>query len=125
MVKRKTPCPYCRPSHVPSCWSKCSTSGLRLMTVPCDVKRFFGTFQIPVDSLLTHTQRYTRFRQTNCSLLLPSHERCRNSYPPVCMQTGSTLAMVARIIDRGRGPEVAGTRVTVYRIMDFVREGSP
>jgi uncharacterized protein (DUF433 family) len=32
--------------------------------------------------------------------------------------------MAARIIDRGRGPEVAGTRVTVYRIMDFVREGS-
>jgi uncharacterized protein (DUF433 family) len=32
--------------------------------------------------------------------------------------------MAARIIDRGRGPEVAGTRVTIYRIMDFIREGS-
>ena len=32
--------------------------------------------------------------------------------------------MAARIIDRGRGPEVAGTRVTVYRIMVFLREGS-
>ena len=32
--------------------------------------------------------------------------------------------MAARIIDRGRGPEVAGTRVTVYRIMDVLREGS-
>jgi uncharacterized protein (DUF433 family) len=32
--------------------------------------------------------------------------------------------MAARIIDRGRGPVVEGTRVTVYRIMDFVREGS-
>ncbi len=32
--------------------------------------------------------------------------------------------MAANIIDRGRGPEVKGTRVTVYRIMDFVREGS-
>lgn len=32
--------------------------------------------------------------------------------------------MTARIIDRGRGPEVEGTRVTVYRIMDFIREGS-
>jgi uncharacterized protein (DUF433 family) len=32
--------------------------------------------------------------------------------------------MAARIIDRGRGPEVAGTRVTVYRIVDFLREGS-
>jgi uncharacterized protein (DUF433 family) len=32
--------------------------------------------------------------------------------------------MAARIIDRGRGPEVEGTRVTVYRIMDYLREGS-
>ena len=32
--------------------------------------------------------------------------------------------MAVRIIDRGRGPEVEGTRVTVYRIMDFLREGS-
>jgi uncharacterized protein (DUF433 family) len=30
----------------------------------------------------------------------------------------------SRIIDRGRGPELEGTRVTVYRIMDFVRDGS-
>lgn len=28
--------------------------------------------------------------------------------------------MNARIIDRGRGPEIEGTRITVYRIMDFV-----
>jgi uncharacterized protein (DUF433 family) len=34
------------------------------------------------------------------------------------------MAMAARIIDRGRGPEVEGTRVTIYRIMDFIREGS-
>ena len=33
--------------------------------------------------------------------------------------------MAVRIINRGRGPEVEGTRVTVYRIMDFVREDSP
>ena len=32
--------------------------------------------------------------------------------------------MAVRIIDRGRGPEVVGTRITVYRIMDFLREGS-
>jgi uncharacterized protein (DUF433 family) len=31
--------------------------------------------------------------------------------------------MGARIIDRGRGPELEGTRVTVYRVMDFVRAG--
>ena len=36
-----------------------------------------GTFQIPVDSLLTQTQRYVSVRQTNCSLLLPSRERCQ------------------------------------------------
>ncbi len=35
---------------------------------------------MPVDSLLTHTQRYTRFRQTNCSLLLPSREKCRKLF---------------------------------------------
>ena len=32
--------------------------------------------------------------------------------------------MAVRIIDRGRGPEVVGTRITVYRIMDFLREDS-
>jgi hypothetical protein len=32
--------------------------------------------------------------------------------------------MAARMIDRGRGPEVVSTRVTVYWIMDFLREGS-
>jgi uncharacterized protein (DUF433 family) len=31
--------------------------------------------------------------------------------------------MAARIIDRGRVPELEGTRVTVYRVMDFVRAG--
>jgi uncharacterized protein (DUF433 family) len=28
-----------------------------------------------------------------------------------------------RIIDRGRGPEIAGTRITVYDIMDYYRHG--
>jgi uncharacterized protein (DUF433 family) len=32
--------------------------------------------------------------------------------------------MSAQIIERGRGPEVAGTRVTMYRILDFLQEGS-
>jgi uncharacterized protein (DUF433 family) len=32
--------------------------------------------------------------------------------------------MSARIIDRGRGPELEGTRVTVYRVMDYVVEGA-
>jgi len=31
-------------------------------------------------------------------------------------------AMTTRIINRGRGPEIEGTRITVYRIMDFVRD---
>ena len=30
--------------------------------------------------------------------------------------------MTTRIINRGRGPEMEGTRITVYRIMDFVRD---
>src|SRR5689334_20777991 len=31
--------------------------------------------------------------------------------------------MAAYIIDRGRGPELEGTRVTVYCILDYVRAG--
>ena len=31
--------------------------------------------------------------------------------------------MKARIINHGRGPEIEGTRITVYRIMDYVRAG--
>jgi uncharacterized protein (DUF433 family) len=31
--------------------------------------------------------------------------------------------MAVCIIDRGRGPELEGTRVTVYRVMDYVRAG--
>jgi uncharacterized protein (DUF433 family) len=31
--------------------------------------------------------------------------------------------MAARLIDRGRGPELEGTRVTVYCILDYVRAG--
>ena len=29
------------------------------------------------------------------------------------------------IIDRGRGPELEGTRVTVYRVLDYARAGDP
>lgn len=31
--------------------------------------------------------------------------------------------MEAKIIHRGRGPEIAGTRLTVYDVMDYLREG--
>src|ERR1700730_16543038 len=31
--------------------------------------------------------------------------------------------MNEHIIDRGRGPEIKGTRITVYCIMDWVRDG--
>jgi uncharacterized protein (DUF433 family) len=31
--------------------------------------------------------------------------------------------MSAKIIDRGRGPEIAGTRITVYDVLDYVQEG--
>jgi len=33
--------------------------------------------------------------------------------------------MTLRIIDRGRGPELEGTRVTIYCVMDYVRAGDP
>ncbi len=31
--------------------------------------------------------------------------------------------MHAAIIDRGRGPEIAGTRITVYDVWDYRKEG--
>jgi uncharacterized protein (DUF433 family) len=31
--------------------------------------------------------------------------------------------MGAAIIDRGRGPEIAGTRITVYDVWDYLKEG--
>ena len=31
--------------------------------------------------------------------------------------------MTATIIDRGRGPEIAGTRITVYDIWEYARLG--
>jgi uncharacterized protein (DUF433 family) len=32
-------------------------------------------------------------------------------------------AMSVNIIDRGRGPEIEGTRITVYNVMDFLKYG--
>ena len=31
--------------------------------------------------------------------------------------------MVAQIINRGRGPEIAGTRITVFDVMDYRKHG--
>ncbi len=31
--------------------------------------------------------------------------------------------MIAAIIQRGRGPEIAGTRITVFDVLDYLREG--
>ena len=31
--------------------------------------------------------------------------------------------MVAKIIDRGRGPEIEGTRITIYDVVDYWKEG--
>lgn len=31
--------------------------------------------------------------------------------------------MIATMIDRGRGPEIAGTRITVYDVLDYLQEG--
>jgi uncharacterized protein (DUF433 family) len=32
-------------------------------------------------------------------------------------------SMSVNIIDRGRGPEIEGTRITVYHVMDFLKHG--
>ncbi len=31
----------------------------------------------------------------------------------------------AKIIDRGRGPEIAGSRITVYDVLDYLQENWP
>ena len=31
--------------------------------------------------------------------------------------------MTAKIIDRGRGPEIEGTRITIYDVMDYWKQG--
>src|SRR5437879_12483410 len=31
--------------------------------------------------------------------------------------------MESSIINRGRGPEIAGTRITIYDVMDYLNEG--
>src|SRR5271157_786073 len=41
------------------------------------------------------------------------------------MQQTREERMAVRIVDRGRGPELEGTRITVYRVMDYVRAGDP
>src|SRR5436309_9036332 len=47
-----------------------------------------------------------------------SAEESTGNHPP-------EARMAARIVDRGRGPELEGTRFTVYCIMDYVRAGDP
>jgi uncharacterized protein (DUF433 family) len=37
------------------------------------------------------------------------------------MRAGTMLE--AKIIDRGRGPEIAGTRITVYDVLDYYKTG--
>jgi hypothetical protein len=36
---------------------------------------------------------------------------------------GSSMPDMESIIDRGRGPEIAGTRITVYDILDYTTIG--
>ena len=35
------------------------------------------------------------------------------------------MILIPKIHDRGRGPEIEGTRITVYDVMDYYREGWP
>src|SRR6185503_20966619 len=44
--------------------------------------------------------------------------RCWHIFPSLREQT-----MGAKIIERGRGPEIEGTRITVYDVMDYLQEG--
>jgi uncharacterized protein (DUF433 family) len=38
-------------------------------------------------------------------------------------KTETIAQLPAEIIDRGRGPEIKGTRITVYDVLDYVLEG--
>jgi uncharacterized protein (DUF433 family) len=38
-------------------------------------------------------------------------------------ETEAAAPPAAEIIDRGRGPEIKGTRITVYAILDYILEG--
>src|ERR671922_267275 len=40
---------------------------------------------------------------------------------PDALKTGCLMS--AKIINRGRGPEIEGTRITVYDIFDYARQG--
>jgi uncharacterized protein (DUF433 family) len=40
-----------------------------------------------------------------------------------CRQVEVAAMLEPKIIDRGRGPEVAGTRITVYDLLDYYTEG--
>jgi uncharacterized protein (DUF433 family) len=39
------------------------------------------------------------------------------------MHSVGEALMGAKIIDRGRGPEIEGTRITVYDVMDYWKDG--
>jgi uncharacterized protein (DUF433 family) len=41
------------------------------------------------------------------------------------MNSGAGTMLEAKIIDRGRGPEIAGSRITVYDVLDYHQEGWP
>jgi uncharacterized protein (DUF433 family) len=40
---------------------------------------------------------------------------------PDAVKTGCLMS--AKIINRGRGPEIEGTRITVYDVLDYTRQG--
>jgi uncharacterized protein (DUF433 family) len=44
---------------------------------------------------------------------------------PDLEEAGGGTMPEAEIIDRGRGPEIAGSRITVYDVMDYLKDGWP
>src|SRR5207244_1084421 len=78
----------------------------------------------------------TRSRERSQALYFPlsfaprlssSYCRCmqetRSRRMLVCVLSSGEQTMGAKIIDRGRGPEIEGTRITVYDVMDYLQEG--
>jgi len=54
---------------------------------------------------------------------LGAHLQILKSVQVVTITSARGSPMGAKIINRGRGPEIEGTRITVYDVFDYVRQG--
>src|SRR5712691_10473666 len=60
-----------------------------------------------------------RVPHSSCRCMRETRSRRMLAYVP----SPGDQTMGAKIIDRGRGPEIEGTRITVYDVVDYLQEG--